>query len=313
MVHATVISRRLAILGAAALPAAATDMSPLGVDDVIRVIGRSDGGIAVRWTDGVLYARIDAATTPLFRVLSQIFSRHRKTAAGGFETVLIEIVYFADPVSGAVLESWRNPFTGETIAVAKTTLGPTRFTIEPSLVVTREAMPGGPAPDHRLEIERMDGDDIWITDRQSIVAPPMVAGAPPFGFFEAFTYRASRRDLADVTRAHVQTEVQKVNMLGARPWMQMGNRPGVTVTRGFGRVIDDPALLPADLQALNQAHNREVIGDLDDYLAWGGRRDNVPEAIGSAQSTLSSRARANRGRAKSMKARTFDANIRPCG
>jgi hypothetical protein len=242
----------------------------IGVDDIIRIIGRNDGGIAVRWTDGVLYARIGAETTPFFRVQSQIYSRHRKAASGGYDTVIVELVYFGDPATGAVLDEWRNPFTGDMLPVPKTTLGPTRLTVQPSLVLTHEAVPGAivPAPDHRIDVERIDGDDVWITDRQSVVVPPMIAGAPTFGFFEAFTFRASRRDLADRALPHVPAEVQKVNMLGWRPWMQMGDRPGTTVTRGFGWVIDDLSKLPSDMQALNRVHNREVIADLEDYLAW---------------------------------------------
>lgn len=60
------------------------------LDAIVRVIGRSGGGIAVRWTDGVLSATVGAEATPLFRVPSQIHTRPRPGAnmTGGHGRVL---------------------------------------------------------------------------------------------------------------------------------------------------------------------------------------------------------------------------------
>ena len=70
--------------------------APFGVTDLLRVIGRPDGAVAIRWTDGVLTGHVDAKSVPLCRVLSQIFSRHRPRADGGFDTVVFELAYFTD-------------------------------------------------------------------------------------------------------------------------------------------------------------------------------------------------------------------------
>jgi hypothetical protein len=61
--------------------------------------------------------------------------------------------------------------------------------------------------------------------------------------------------------------VQKTNLLGWRPWMLMGDRPGTTLTRAWGRVLDDAAQLPPAFQALNRAHGGEVLAGLEKTLA----------------------------------------------
>jgi hypothetical protein len=99
------------------MAAAAADPHPLR--DLIRVIGREDGGLAVRWSDGVLSAHVDAEATPLFRVLSQIYSRHRRRVDGGYDTVVLELACFADLETREVLETWRNPYAGMTVPVAE--------------------------------------------------------------------------------------------------------------------------------------------------------------------------------------------------
>jgi hypothetical protein len=234
---------------------------------VVRTLGRSDGGIALRWTDGVLSARIDAATTPLFRVLSQIFSRFRRRPDGAWDAVLFEFVYFADLETRALLETWRNPFTGDVVPVPQTTLGPTRLTYLPTLDVTRPPMPGLDLRfDHHVLVEGQSGDDLWITERLDSVMPSPAPGVPDFGFHEAFTFHVSSRARADRSRTCAGAGVQKFNVLGWRPWMAMGTRPGVTVTRGFGRVAADLQDIPPRFRELNAGPGRALLEGIEGIL-----------------------------------------------
>lgn len=257
----------------AASAAAPTATKPAGdpvdrLETVIRVVGRIDGGIAVRWTDGVLSAVVGAEITPLMRVMSQIYSRHRRRSDGGWDAVLLELVYFVDLETRALLSTWRNPLTGQEVPVPQTTLGPTPFTIRPDLVAERDAaFTAGGRFQHRYELDLPGGDDLWVVESLDSVIPAPAPGLPPFGFHEYFAFHASRAALADRGRAHLPCTVQKTNLLGWRPWMLMGDRPGTTLTRAAGRVLDDPAQLPVAFQALNRAHGREVLDGLEKTLA----------------------------------------------
>jgi hypothetical protein len=255
--------------GRPATPDTAAAADPVDrLETVVRVVGRSDGGIAVRWTDGVLSALVGAEATPLLRVLSQIYSRHRRRADGGWDVVLLELVYFLDLRTRELLTTWRNPLTGQDVPVPQTTLGPTPFTIRPDLVAERDPQfTAGGRFEHRYAIDLPGGDDLWITESLDSVIPPPAAGLPPFGFHEYFGFHASRSALAERSRAHVPCTVQKTNVLGWRPWMLMGDRPGTTLTRASGRVLDDPAQLPPAIQALNRAHGRAVLEGLEKALA----------------------------------------------
>jgi hypothetical protein len=238
------------------------------LDAVVRVIGRADGGLAVRWTDGVLSANVGAEATPLFRVLSQIYSRHRRRADGGYDAIVLELVYFAELGTGRLLDTWRNPFTGMDVPVPKTTLGPTPFVIRPTLVAERAAaFSAGAAFEQSYGIERSGGDDVWVTESLDSVIPAPAPEAPPFGFHEHFTFHASAAALDGDSRAHVPCVVQKSNVLSYRPWMLMGDLPGTTTTRAHGRVIDDLARLPPVFLALNREHGRAVLDDLERQLA----------------------------------------------
>ncbi len=278
----TPLTRRDLLLAAAAGPttalasppsfaarAATPELDPATrLEAIVRVVGRADGGIAVRWTDGVLSASVGAESTPLFRVLSQIYSRHRRRADGGYDAVVLEIVYFVDLATRQLLQAWRNPYSGQDVPVPLTTLGPTPFVIRPSLAAERAAaFSAGAAFSQRYDLETSGGDDVWVTESLDSVIPPPADGAPPFGFHEHFTFHASRAALGDRSRAHVASIVQKSNVLSYRPWMLMGDRPGTTTTRAHGRVLDEFTQLPPEFAALNRAHGGAVLEGLDRQLA----------------------------------------------
>lgn len=242
------------------------DDAPFGVTDLLRVIGRSDGAVAIRWTDGVLTGHVDAKSVPLCRVLSQIFSRHRPRADGGFDTVVFELAYFTDLDRRELLETWTNPFTGKTVAVPKTMLGPTPYVITPALQAVRELRYSGGAPfTHGFVVESAQ-DDLWVTESLDSVMPAPAPGIPPFGFHENFTYRTSRTALHE--HRPLDTLVQKHNVLSWRPWMMMQGIAGITTTRAYGRVIDDPARLPEAFQRLNAQHGQGVTDDLQGLLKF---------------------------------------------
>ena len=266
------------VFGATALPATQTALpekgrlkghledAPFSVTDLLRVIGRSDGAVAIRWTDGVLTGHVDAKSVPLCRVLSQIFSRHRLRADGGFDTVVFELAYFTDLDRRELLETWTNPFTGKTVAVPKTMLGPTPYVITPALQAVREPRYSGGAPfTHRFLVESAQ-DDLWVTESLDSVMPAPAPGIPPFGFHENFTYRTSRTALHE--HRPLDTLVQKHNVLSWRPWMMMQGIAGITTTRAYGRVIDDPARLPEGFQRLNAQHGQGVTDDLQGLLKF---------------------------------------------
>ena len=90
------------------------------------MMGHTEGGVAIRWTHGVLSAVIDQDTTQLFRISQQVCTRHRRNEDGSYEAAYLEFVYFSDLKTGEVMETWNNPYTDRTVTVPAQILGPAK-------------------------------------------------------------------------------------------------------------------------------------------------------------------------------------------
>ena len=240
--------------------------------NMIRMMGRTDGGIAIRWTKGVLSAIIDKETMPLLGVSQQIYTRHKLNDDGSFDAVYFEIVYFTDLATGVAEETWNNPITGRVVTVPAQVLGPTRVQVSLDLKMINEPFPmEGLVNTHWLEPQPIEAGEMIFEERIDSYVPPMTEGGQPLKFHEVFTFRTPLENLGgsapNVSAPHVPTTVYKLNVISWRPWMDMDDVEGVTMSRGTGRVITNYDELPADLAEKNQKHFPDVIEELDDYVS----------------------------------------------
>ncbi len=281
----TDLSRRLLSLSAASavatlLPGVVCAQSPApdksNWDDpeerlstMIRIMHRTDGGIAIRWTNGVLSGIVEQETQQLLGVSQQIFSRHRRNEDGSFDVIYLEIVYFTDLESGEVWEKWDNPYTGRSVTVPTQILGPTRFHIPLTLTVVNEpyAMEGI-INTHWLEPLPPEGGDVLFNERIDSYVPPMTEKGAPLKFHEVFAFRAPLDAVNNTELHHVDSTVDKVNVISWRPWMDMDEVDGVSMSRGAGRVITNYDALPSGLTAKDRTFFPDVIDELEDYLAF---------------------------------------------
>ena len=240
------------------------------LNTMIRMMARTDGGIAIRWMDGVLSGIVEQQTQDLLGVSQQIFSRHRRNEDGSFEAVYLELVYFTDLATGEVLEEWDNPYTGRATAVPTQALGPTQFHIPLSLKVVNQPFPiEGIRNDHWMETAPSDGTEIIFQERINSYVPPMTDGGAPIEFYEIFKFRAPTNAVLGSDAPHVSSLVDKLNVISWRPWMDMDEIDGVSMSQGSGRVITDYDDLPSDLSAKNEEHFPGVIAELEDYVTFG--------------------------------------------
>lgn len=237
------------------------------LDDMIRILGRTDSGVAVRWTKGVLSGIVDQQTMQLLGVSQQIFTRHRRHQGGGFDAAYLELVYFTNLATGEVEDTWSNPYTGRTVAVPTQILGPTRFRIPPSLVVINEPFAvDGIENRHWFEPLEIAGDDVSFSERIESFVPPMTEDGAPMRFHEVFSFQAARQAVLDRALPYVPATVHKVNVISWRNWMEMSGAPGVTMSHGSGRVVRALDQIPFDLAAKNRRFFPDVVENIDDYL-----------------------------------------------
>lgn len=72
---------------------------------MIKIMGRTDGEISIRWADGVLAGIVGDKATQLMSVSQQIFTRHTPLGNGRYQAAYLEIVYFSDRLPGELLET----------------------------------------------------------------------------------------------------------------------------------------------------------------------------------------------------------------
>lgn len=234
---------------------------------MIRVLGRTDGGVRIRWASGVLAGVVEQETKQILGVSQQIYSRHRAREDGSFDAVYLELVYFTDLETGAVLEEWNNPYTGRKTNVPVQILGPTRFYLPLDLKVVNEPYPmEGIVNAQWLEPLPFTNSDLMFNERIDSYVPPMVEGGAPLKFHEVFAFRASLEALRDKDLPYVPATVDKFNVISWRPWMDMDEIDGVSMSRGAGRMAIDYDELPDSLIQKNKIFFPDVIKDIDEYL-----------------------------------------------
>ena len=196
--------------------------------------GSLDDQLVIGYISGRYYGVVEEELTPLFGVSAATFARYRPAPQGGVEMVSFEQAYFTDLATGAYLKEWRNPYTGDTVSVPVSTMPPNKLLISPSLVFTlAKPMPGAKVEHLVLPVDVID-DDVFFVE-QVRVAFPGPAAAKPFRYNEITTMRASLKDLSSPDLKRVPCAVTFSGLVGWRPWMMMGTRPGHLMAQGSGR------------------------------------------------------------------------------
>lgn len=234
---------------------------------MVRIMGRTDGGVGIRWSDGVLSGVVEQETTQILGVCQQIFTRFKARDDGSYDATYLELVYFTDLESGEVLEEWDNPYTGRVTQVPAQVLGPSRFYLPLDLHVVNEPFPmEGIENTHWLEPLPLSTEDVMFNERIDSYVPPMVEGGAPLKFHEVFSFRAPRQALEDDSLTSVPATIDKVNVISWRPWMDMDEIDGVSMSRGAGRAITDYGALPEHLVKKNEEFFPDVVAEIEDYL-----------------------------------------------
>jgi hypothetical protein len=261
----------MAGLGAAVLPAEAETQADLR--RFVKMRGALDGRLVIGCVSGRYDGVVDGQVTPLFGVVSAVFSLYRRQGAG-FEVASLEQAYYTDLQSGQALEHFKNPYTGETVTVPVYSEAPGLVFVGPDLVFHTPKPPGpGVHVAHAARGPEIFGDDIVFVEQVSVTVDAAHGGVP-------FTYRdntvlraqAHAVDRLDTQSTPSQTTFDAV--VSWRPWLNMGARPGHMEALGYGGFGVAPAGLPAAwVKATERArpslldHPERVV-----EMAWGGAR-----------------------------------------
>lgn len=158
-------------------------------------------------------------------------------ADGSWERLCREVIYYTDLKTGAVLDHWDNPFTGERVRVVHSVNDPINFLLQESFPVRhRPDAPSGEAPprvpfllDWQQQGEWLDmethvhlaGPNPLQPDRW----PRESSGSTTFGS-EYFSHHVRLADLQNEMLTSVDYRGSWRRMSPWLPWMLMGQAPG---------------------------------------------------------------------------------------
>lgn len=266
------ISRRAAIgLGAAAVASAVTSTAAAASLDVGRpedawqihrkLQFRTDSGLVFWWIRGPSFGQVGAELTPLYEMNFGVVQRVQQRADGGFDVTSLEMAFRTDLDTGRPLQSLHNPYTGESVPIEFTPVGPTRVSYSRDNVPSVPSELGG----SKLQFEAIHskpfivGDTVYYRHRARtrVVTP----GAADRIINDLSTLSGPARQALDPRVTWVDAKLQSSDVTGWPRWMKMGDRPGGATLRGVGgkvRRFDD---MPRDWLALLREARPDIAAD----------------------------------------------------
>jgi hypothetical protein len=202
--------------------------------------------------------RAAEAVRPLYRF--EVFSTIRvlRQSDGSYQRMTKETILYTDPKTGAMLDEWDNPYTGERVKVVDVANDPYNWIIAstvqppamPGIVTTGQAVPGGKP--YLLDWTNFDDDTIIMTRDGHVYYPnrldpetwPRESAGKMIQASELFRYFIKRSDLEDPNKTHVPTNGSWVRIQPWLPWMLMGQAPGHVLYDGVFRTYRDTKYFP---------------------------------------------------------------------
>jgi hypothetical protein len=253
-----------AVLGADAVLAAEPSVdltTPAGrLRAYILMRGALDDRLVIGFISGRYYGVVDEEIKPLYGVLGVTFARFRPRPEGGYFSVSYEVPYFTDLETGEALDRWRNPYTGEDVAVAQNAYPPAPQIFQPDLTITPTAIPPGMTATDRVVSAFQSKGDVWMTE-ESFTAFQAPGMPKPFRYGEVVSAHAAAADLLQPGVKRVPCQTSYTSVVSWRPWLKMGNHPGHLVgngTGGYGLAMDE---LPAAWHRAAKARRPQVLVD----------------------------------------------------
>jgi hypothetical protein len=247
-----------AMVAAAGRPAtAAAARIPIRFDDPVwnreaaaRLQADTNGEQVYGHCSGVVTGiRPGEAVRPLlgFEVFSTI--RVLRQSDGSYQRMTKEAILYTDPNTGAVLDQWDNPYTGERVKVVDVANDPYNWIIAstvqppalPGEITSGQATPGGKP--YLLHWSMFGPDTVVLTEDfhgyyPNLLSPakwPRESTGPMIQSSELFRYFIKKSDLEDPAMTHVPHNGSWVRVQPWLPWMLMGPMPGHIMYDGIFR------------------------------------------------------------------------------
>ncbi len=273
------IARRTLLAGLAASaavqrPGFAMTMAPAErLETMIRMRGDTTGRIVFGWLDAVRSTVIDGEIRPMCRMVAATVARFERRN-DQFEATVLEVAYYLDPATNAVLKTFRFPGAAQDVTVPVYRTGPVKVRYGIDFSEWEEHTPGEPgkatsafAPKSSVHLERNvgfptveDGSLFLRSDEYGRVYPDK--SKPPTVFYREWMIWQARADALLKSNATSVPSTFAYSALSSwRPWMQMGDIKGHTAENGHGAKAGSLEKIPSMLRELIKSQDPDVLAD----------------------------------------------------
>lgn len=224
------------------------------------------------WLKGKAYGvRDNEKVRHLFDVEGFSVVRTKRLADGSWRRMLREIVFYRDPVTGKIMDNWRNPYTGEDVRVVPIANDPFNFTISdtvgppPSYGGLQKAAAAASKPFLLDWTEGPDGTLICNTGIDMIYPSalqpdkwPRESSGVMARVSEHFLYVVKRKDVENRNLTNLPITGSWSRITPWLPWMLMGQAPGhISYFTTFATLKGGIKDLPSDLVAAARAYGKD--------------------------------------------------------
>lgn len=221
-----------------------------------------DNRIVFGGVKGLYYGVVDGKLTPLYGVLAGTMARYNMRDENTIEGVSFEVAYFTDWNTGELLETFDNPYTGETVEVPQTRMGPSAMEITYAGRTAPSENPRlrGFSIDHRFIAPRNERGTVVLVE-ETIVASPEDFPGPGIKYNEVTTYRAQMSDLVNPEVMIANDSTHFNGIISWRPWLKMGDHPGHLFGTATGGRYAGKDEYPAYYVELTDKYHPDVFAD----------------------------------------------------
>jgi hypothetical protein len=216
----------------------------------LRMRGNGDGQLALWFYTARVWAKpVDDVARVMFTVSGLTYQRLTRNPDGSIEQSAAGRGWYGDAATGAPLEQWTNPYSGETVTAPHVkSLSRQRVLPDGTLVLAAGAERRAYF-DGRIGNHTVDGDTIWLTENYvgKGAADPSAGGVAPTSA-SLSTFTAKVADVERDSNAFVPCTLN-YQSLGSWPaWMKMGEPAGTLSWQTWGHKIAGPGRGPQVLR-----------------------------------------------------------------
>ncbi len=230
------------------------DLQPILDDPVERskliakIMGSTEREDVTTFLKFHIYGYAGENVLPLFSMNNVIVQKWTPLEDEGYYDVQhYEVAYFSEFDTATPIETWENPYTGETLEIPPFILGPISREYTPEGVIAP-----GVAP-NPLNISVI-GDRVFIpTQSVDKIFNPMSgpewgewASSPDVFWDSMLTFSADIDDVMNDEITNARAEIHMQNLISWGVFMKMGLRPGRTMARAYGTNIDSLDDIPPE-------------------------------------------------------------------